>query len=295
MNDWNDEQDDRTVVHMPPHQPTQRIPPVQPSEPSQHGQPGQPTQQIPPVHPVHPAQPVPPPEQPTQQIPRQQGLWESHPVRRGREGPRARVVVGALVFSVLVGVAIAFGIKLLHSGGPLHNPPTSAPPSNTATATPSGSGTATPSSTATTALAAPGPGGSNPFILAGAQDAGCAEIPDDGSSGQMAQNPCNGAATQQFNAQAVGDGSYYLTSVTTGNCVDVSGNSTDDGAQVISYQCHNGTNQQWKPQSITGSTEVALVNVNSGKCLAGTGGQLVQQTCQAYPDGDQAWLFSKNS
>jgi len=81
------------------------------------------------------------------------------------------------------------------------------------------------------------------------------------------------------------DGStHYLTSASSGLVMDVSGASTADGAKVVQWSNHSGTNQQWTVHSVSGKV-FTLVNVNSGKCLetpnqsTAQGVQLDQGTC----------------
>ncbi|MFJ2190506.1 RICIN domain-containing protein [Kitasatospora sp. NPDC087861] len=77
-----------------------------------------------------------------------------------------------------------------------------------------------------------------------------------------------------------------VTNVNSGKCLDVTGASTTDGAQVLQWTCGSGkTNQQWLLQPVTGSSAVQVVSVNSGKCLdvtgasADDGAQVLQWTC----------------
>jgi hypothetical protein len=37
-----------------------------------------------------------------------------------------------------------------------------------------------------------------------------------------------------------------MKSVPSGLCVDVNGGSTADGARLLQWSCHSGTNQQWR-------------------------------------------------
>ncbi len=62
---------------------------------------------------------------------------------------------------------------------------------------------------------------------------------------------------------------YKLVNVNSGKDLDVTGGSTADGAQVVQWTDHGGTNQQWNIIAVGGSYK--LVNVNSGKDLDVTG------------------------
>ncbi|MFF9773355.1 RICIN domain-containing protein [Streptomyces sp. NPDC013978] len=61
----------------------------------------------------------------------------------------------------------------------------------------------------------------------------------------VTQENCNSSNTaQQFSLTTTG--SYVnVKSRATGECLDVNGASTADGAAIITYTCNNGTNQQW--------------------------------------------------
>ena len=77
---------------------------------------------------------------------------------------------------------------------------------------------------------------------------------------------------------------HYLTNGNSNLVMDVSGGSTANGALVIQWTNHSGTNQQWKLTQ-TASGVYTLTNVNSGLCLdvlnhsTSQGTQLDQWTC----------------
>nr|WP_211234780.1 ricin-type beta-trefoil lectin domain protein [Glycomyces arizonensis] len=52
----------------------------------------------------------------------------------------------------------------------------------------------------------------------------------------------------------------------SGKCMDVSGGSTADGAEIIQYDCHGGSNQRWRLESVGGGY-YRVVSQASGKCL----------------------------
>jgi hypothetical protein len=57
-----------------------------------------------------------------------------------------------------------------------------------------------------------------------------------------------------------------ITNRNSGKCVDVVSASTADGAEIIQWDCHGGTNQQWETRTAAdGYTQ--LVSRHSGKCL----------------------------
>ncbi|KAA1421832.1 hypothetical protein F0U44_06065 [Nocardioides humilatus] len=87
----------------------------------------------------------------------------------------------------------------------------------------------------------------------------------------------------RFSFTANGDGTWAIREVSTNQCVDGYG-SSDAGT----WSCHSGDNQKWKVlQHPAGG--VALVNVDTGTCLAPAGDAttagtlLVRRTCDGSP------------
>ncbi|XVV00511.1 ThuA domain-containing protein [Actinosynnema sp. CA-248983] len=74
----------------------------------------------------------------------------------------------------------------------------------------------------------------------------------------------------------------------SGKCVDVSGNSSADGARVQLWSCHGGANQQW---TVQGSTLRAL-----GKCMdaAGTGDGSAVRLWTCNGGSGQNWSVGAN-
>ncbi|TAD82098.1 MAG: hypothetical protein EAY70_04030 [Sphingomonadales bacterium] len=63
------------------------------------------------------------------------------------------------------------------------------------------------------------------------------------SSGAPATvQPCTNASTQRFGFQSNG-----TLRNENGLCLDIEGGARGDGARILSYSCHGGTNQQWYP------------------------------------------------
>ena len=59
----------------------------------------------------------------------------------------------------------------------------------------------------------------------------------------------------------------------SGGCVDVSGESLNDGASIVQWQCHNGDNQQWRLEVVADGYS-RIVSRHSGKCLDVSGNSL---------------------
>jgi endoglucanase len=57
-----------------------------------------------------------------------------------------------------------------------------------------------------------------------------------------------------------------ITNRNSGKCVDVVSASSADGAEMIQWDCHGGTNQLWETRA-AGDGHVQLVSRHSGKCL----------------------------
>src|SRR5690348_8727385 len=74
---------------------------------------------------------------------------------------------------------------------------------------------------------------------------------------------------------------YEIVNVNSGKALDVSGSSTTEGASVIQYTYHDGTNQQWyfKLIGTVNNQEVyEIVNMNSGQVLDVKGGSTADGT-----------------
>ncbi len=104
------------------------------------------------------------------------------------------------------------------------------------------------------------------------------------------------AGTWTANSSEPADGSTHnLTAGNSGLVMDVSGASTANGAKVIQWSNHGGTNQQWTVHSVSGHV-FTLVNVNSGKCLevpnqsTSEGVQLDQGACNGSTS--QQWSLN---
>jgi hypothetical protein len=94
----------------------------------------------------------------------------------------------------------------------------------------------------------------------------CLDIEDADNGALAVQADCNGSPQQRWQLTA-GDGSQYLiVNTATGECLDVENASTDDGARILQWTCHNGDNQRWLVRWQGDS--FALVSVKSGKCAA---------------------------
>ncbi|MFJ4618213.1 family 43 glycosylhydrolase [Streptomyces sp. NPDC088812] len=85
---------------------------------------------------------------------------------------------------------------------------------------------------------------------------------------------------------------YTLTNRNSGKCLDVTGSSTADGANVAQYTCNGGANQRWRIEDLGDDTS-RLVNVAGGKvldtadCSTADGADLRQwswldNTCQRF-------------
>ncbi|MCX3060875.1 RICIN domain-containing protein [Streptomyces beihaiensis] len=67
------------------------------------------------------------------------------------------------------------------------------------------------------------------------------------NASDVTQEDCDTSDPAQQWAPATATGTYLnITSRASGECLDVSGASTANGAAVITYSCNGGTNQQWK-------------------------------------------------
>jgi hypothetical protein len=78
----------------------------------------------------------------------------------------------------------------------------------------------------------------------------------------------------------------------SGKCLDVSGESLDDGAPIIQWQCHSGDNQQWRLEAAAEGYS-RIVSRHSGKCLnvsdesLDDGASIIQDQC--HGGDNQQW------
>jgi beta-galactosidase len=95
---------------------------------------------------------------------------------------------------------------------------------------------------------------------------------------------CNGSVGQSFTIASVATGYYAIKNTNSLKCLDVTGQSTADGAAVIQYTCNSSSlNQQWSFTDLTGGFERLtahhsgkVAEVNSGGTADGT--TIVQRT-----------------
>ncbi|MGI5193970.1 RICIN domain-containing protein [Streptomyces sp. CA-288835] len=65
------------------------------------------------------------------------------------------------------------------------------------------------------------------------------------NASNVTQEACSTSATTQQWSVTTSGGYVTLKSRASGECLDVNGASTADGAAIITYACNGGTNQQW--------------------------------------------------
>ncbi|MEE1816708.1 MULTISPECIES: RICIN domain-containing protein [unclassified Streptomyces] len=93
------------------------------------------------------------------------------------------------------------------------------------------------------------------------------------------------SAEQSWMLSTTGEGHYTLVNSASGRLLDVSGQSTSDGAPVGAYRPTTGANQSWTFRSVAADTWTPLRMRHSGKCLDVTGAstadgaQVVQYAC----------------
>nr|WP_100444534.1 family 43 glycosylhydrolase [Glycomyces xiaoerkulensis] len=66
--------------------------------------------------------------------------------------------------------------------------------------------------------------------------------------------------------QHLPEGPTDLVAAHSGKCVDVLSASTENGAEIVQWDCHGGSNQQWDLREV-GDGYVEIVSQSSGKCL----------------------------
>ncbi|MFU8870467.1 RICIN domain-containing protein [Micromonospora sp. SL4-19] len=217
------------------------------------------------------------------------------------QDPLMRIALGVAVVGVLVGVLFVSGV--LGGGGdqPMV-PAAAAAPSPTASESSEAEPTteAAPSTEAAPTTEAPPPApppapAAGPKVFRGVPSGRCvAAIGDNPEGAQAALADCTGGPEQQWVATQVAADVFSLTNAVSGMCLDVYGQSTDDGTNVVQWSCNGQANQQWRLAPADGGA-VLLVAVHSGKCAqvhgAGTeaGGPLEQAPCTGAPE--QQWAL----
>ncbi|MEV6243610.1 RICIN domain-containing protein [Lentzea sp. NPDC051838] len=96
------------------------------------------------------------------------------------------------------------------------------------------------------------------------------------------------AQNQHWSAIGVAGNSEYGTVIfanrSSGKCLDLNGGSVDNGATVIQWNCHNGSNQRWDivlPTGVDPGTydgPIMFRNLATGKCLDLNGGSSANGT-----------------
>ncbi|MYS79181.1 RICIN domain-containing protein [Embleya scabrispora] len=62
------------------------------------------------------------------------------------------------------------------------------------------------------------------------------------------------------------DGPYTLVNVNSGKCLEIRGDSTENGAAANQWECNGSNTQKWY-FTLDSASPTTIVNANSGKCL----------------------------
>ncbi|MGI5213764.1 RICIN domain-containing protein [Plantactinospora sp. CA-290183] len=229
--------------------------------------------------------------------------------RRRRPDPLLLAALAVGATGVLLGVLFATGLLTGGDGTPsvagLPTPGTDRSPSASGGAA---AGSSTPGTTpgpTPTPSTAPTLGPTDVRVLRSAVSGLCLDVLGTGNPEGAAarQAACTGAPSQRWQPTPVGPDVVTLVNTASGKCLDVYGVSRDDGAAVQQWSCNGGANQQWRlvpagTGPAAGTGPVALVSVNSGKCLdlpdanPGPGVPLRQLSCLGTPN--QQWTQQPN-
>jgi hypothetical protein len=123
--------------------------------------------------------------------------------------------------------------------------------------------------------------------------AALADSNPDGSLVNIIQWTCGSpvANNMLFVLLDVGGGYFLLQSVNSGHCINVSGGSTSDGAEIIQWSCDGSSNELFQFSPTSGGYG-HIVAKNSGKCLDVSGGSIysgadiIQDTCSSSQEQD---------
>jgi hypothetical protein len=212
--------------------------------------------------------------------------------RRLPQDPLMRIALGVALVGVLLGVFFATGV--LGGGGDQPVVPAAAEPTPAASESSEAPPTTAPApTTAAPSPTTPAPPVATPRVIRGIPSNRCLGVTgDDPEGAHAALADCTGGPEQQWVVTPVAADTYVLVNAASGKCLDVFGQGTDDGTDLVQWSCNGQANQQWKLNP-TGSGPVLLVAVHSGKCAqvddAGTqaGSQLGQAPCTGAPE--QQW------
>lgn len=115
----------------------------------------------------------------------------------------------------------------------------------------------------------------------------------------VTQQPCGTALSRRFRLVPGPAATVSLADSGSGLCVDVSGQSAEDGTPVLLWPCTGVGNQLFEQRRITGSGgRTQLVAAHSGKCLdvygrsVVPGGEVQQFGC--HPDADERQLRNQS-
>ncbi|MFD1079336.1 RICIN domain-containing protein, partial [Longispora fulva] len=106
---------------------------------------------------------------------------------------------------------------------------------------------------------------------------------------QLVQWTQHSGTNQQWRFTGNADGTYTITNVASGLCVDVYGGSTSAGAAVIQWTCTNGANQRWRV------TDGTITAAHSSKVLTIAGNNNLDAATQATDTGTnlQRWALTR--
>ena len=127
----------------------------------------------------------------------------------------------------------------------------------------------------------------------------CITAPASGT-GPVTQQLCVGGPRQQWRVRQAPTDSTYFTIESMGNCLDVPNSSQDLGTNLILWECHRLSNQQFRMNRISGPSGQYQIQpklaVSLGFCLDIEGGQptvgaaLQQFTCKSIDVDNQRFF-----
>jgi CubicO group peptidase (beta-lactamase class C family) len=123
--------------------------------------------------------------------------------------------------------------------------------------------------------------------------AALADLNPDGTNVDIIQWTCGSpvADNMLFVQLDVGGGYFMLQSVNSGHCINVSGGSTSDNANIIQWGCDGSSNELFSFSPTSGGYG-HIISKNSGKCLDVSGGSIysganiIQNTCSSSQEQD---------
>jgi hypothetical protein len=126
----------------------------------------------------------------------------------------------------------------------------------------------------------------------------CAALAVPGTTQGLVQRKCTENSDQRWAFRHLGDSVYEVKSANSGQCLDVEGGKTNDGATVIPWSCNGGSNQKWRVVKL-GEQYFLKPDMGAEKCLDVRGEDkadsagIIQWSCKS--SDNQKWILTRKN